>query len=228
MVGYAILDVMDQRRYTDAGMDSAERKRIAKNLGLSLTFAKGSNAEKYNAKVMEKLISSMDFVFSTRVVANQTTMYSVENASKYIRGVLQKLGLESGKPLGGTYLENVDASKYQNNRASLINLLTSYLVAIVNDDNMFGIPFIQEAISGSNHFRADVNSAISRGIEDPEAIIKDVLLRYMQEPENVEMVLDVAQSVGKPFVNPTITMTNQYADTQQAPLDTILGTGIQL
>lgn len=226
VVGYAIVDVQDHKYFTDAGLEEQQRNEIAEALGIGLSF--GGKEVGKNTALWKHFIKNIKFNYSTQVVGYYTTMYSIEKAARYVRGILQKLGFESGKPLPEKYMETFDNASVSTK--TLENLVVSYLYSVVDLQEFDGINYVEVSLrKNKSNFRADTKKVISEGdFNSPQDIINKVLLKYLKEPEFVEMFNEVAQNTGHAFASPDITMGANYESTQQISKDYLLGSATRL
>jgi len=224
-IGYAILEVTDINEYPQLGFDDMRIKSISQNLAETLNFLGDKSNVKGNAKQWEKFIRGYDgLVYETRVNAFFSTFFTVEKASQYIKGLLQKLGLEAGKPLPQSYLESIPEP-----RLSPIILAVQYLQFAVMDEDFEGILRINRLREASSYFRQDAQSLVNQGKTTAEEIIDGILRKYLKDDVWVGLFKDIARNTGKAFASPSISMTQNYVESQAVdPSSIILGGSTRL
>jgi hypothetical protein len=210
-VGYAKIVVNDTRWFPNMGMQEQEVKKISKNMAEVMDFwgRKSSRELRINATKWEEVMKGFgrNLVYSFTVEAVFTTFYSIEQISNVIRGKLQKLGLEAGKPLPEGFLEDITAP------TNIVSVIISYLNNAAPDKDFNGILLIENlrnAVTSNTLGNKVREIARNTNINSAQELLDAVLKYYLEDDEWVDLFKAVARNTGKIFYSPSIQMDEEY------------------
>lgn len=211
LVGYAKVVVSERKTVKGVGMSEQRMNSVATNLANSFNFwGNQSKAQlNYNIRQWKKFQEGKtDFVYDVKVDTTFTSMYRIETIAGVIRAKLQKLGLESGKPMPQAFLDKVSVK-----RINLVEVLTNWLNNAKQDHDFFGIMYVESDLRPATKALIEAQIRMAKKTTpsgDPEEILIKALIFFLKKRKNAELFMEVARDTGKIHWSPQIQMGANY------------------